>query len=56
MSNGGGYTEQMKADKMNLQMGMVSKSYLGSLFGSSGPKLTASDIILSHTVLKDKSF
>lgn len=56
MSNGGGCSEQQKADKMNAQMGLASNSYIGSLLGGSGPKLAGNDIILCHSILRDAKF
>ena len=50
LSNGGGYTEHLKANKMNMQLGLIDG------YWSSMPKLTENEIILCHTILRSEHF
>jgi len=57
LSNGGGYSEYEKAEKMNAQIGLGGKSLFSKFFGGSAkaPKLTENEIVLCHTILRSES-
>ena len=56
LSNGGGYYEREKADKMNKQFGLGQESMLGRMFRTPTPKITENEMILCHTILRSEHF
>ena len=58
LSNGGACSEEFKAQAINQRVKLGQPGWLKWMIGmsGSGPKLTGKDVILCHTILKDKKF
>ena len=58
LSNGGGAFEGTKAKSLNQICGLESTSFISKMlpFSSSGPKLTANEVLLSQSILKSDHF